>query len=200
MTSVFLHQSEFGSYFWGANTRGLYVALRGDLDIREKTKMAEDGESSLDHAFVKVCDIFGFEKLNKHQEEAIRELVELKVDVYVNLPTGYGKSVVFQALPTVFASVDKCEKNIVIVISPLINLMKDQVSRLSLLEVSAISLSDISSAAEVKKVESGEFSIVYGSPESWLGDIRWRRMLASKTYKSYMRAVAVDEAHLICHW
>ena len=65
-----------------------------------ENKMAEDGESSLDHAFVKVCDIFGFEKLKKHQEEAIRQVVELKVDVYVNLPTGYGKSVVFQALPT----------------------------------------------------------------------------------------------------
>ena len=59
-----------------------------------ENKMAEDGESSLDHAFVKVCDIFGFEKLNKHQEEAIRQVVELKVDVYVKLPTGYGKSVV----------------------------------------------------------------------------------------------------------
>ena len=94
VTSVFLHQSEFGSYFCGANTRGLYVALRGDLDIRDIPKMAEDGESSLDHAFVKVCDIFGFEKLNKHQEEAIRQVAGLKVDEYVNLPTRYGKSVV----------------------------------------------------------------------------------------------------------
>ena len=128
--------------------------------------MAEDGESSLDHAFVKVCDIFGFEKLNKHQEEAIRQVVELKVNVYVNLPTGYGKSVVFQALPAVFASVDKCEKNIVSAISPLINLMKDQVSCLSLLGVSTISLCGISLAAEIKKVESGEFSIIYGSPKS----------------------------------
>ena len=57
-----------------------------------------------------------------------------------------------------FASVDKCEKNIEIVISPLVNLVKDQVRRLSLLELSTIALSDIStSAAEVKKVESGEF-------------------------------------------
>ena len=55
----------------------------------------------------------------------------MKSDVYVNLPTGYGKSVLFRPLPTVFTSVDKCEKNIVIVISPLINLVKDQVSRLS---------------------------------------------------------------------
>ena len=78
--------------------------------------------------------------------------------------------------------------------------MKDQVCSLSLLGVSATSLSDISSAADIKKVENGEFSIVYGSPESWLGDIRWRRMLASETYKSHVRAVAVDEAHVICHW
>ena len=93
--------------------------------------------------------------------------------------------------------VDKSVKNIVIMISPLINLMKDEVSRLSLLGVSAISLSDISSAAEIKKkVESGEFSIVYGSTKSWLGDIRWRRLLANETYKSYVRAVAVDEAHV----
>ena len=63
----------------------------------------------------------------------------MKSDVYVNLPTGYGKSVVSQALCMVFASVDRYEKNIVVVISPLINLMKDQVRRLSL-------LSDISSA------------------------------------------------------
>ena len=46
----------------------------------------------------------------------------------------YGKSVVFQGLPTVFASVDRYEENIVILISPLINLMKDQVRRLSLLK------------------------------------------------------------------
>ena len=56
------------------------------------------------------------------------------------------------------ASVDKCEKNIEIVISSLVNLVKDQVHRLSSLGVSTIALSDIStSAAEVKKVESGEF-------------------------------------------
>ena len=36
VTSIFLHHSEFG---W---------ALRGDVDVREKNKMAEDGESSLD--------------------------------------------------------------------------------------------------------------------------------------------------------
>ena len=50
--------------------------------IHEKTKIAEDGESSLDDASAKICDIFGF--------EAIRQVVEIKSDVYVNLPAGYG--------------------------------------------------------------------------------------------------------------
>lgn len=77
----------------------------------------------------------------------------------------------FQVLPTVFASIDKCEKNIVIVISLLINLMKDQVNCLSSLGVNAILLSDVSSAADLKKVESGKFYIVYRSLEYWLGDM-----------------------------
>ena len=52
--------------------------------------MAEDGESSLDHAFAKVCDIFGFEKLIKHHEKAIQQVFEMKSDAYVNFPTDYG--------------------------------------------------------------------------------------------------------------
>ena len=82
-------------------------ALHGNVDICEKNKLTEDRESSLDHSFSKVCSIFGFEKLNKHQEEALQQIVEMKSDVYVNLPTGYGKSVVFQALRTVFALEDR---------------------------------------------------------------------------------------------
>ena len=79
--------------------------------------------------------------------------------MYLNLLTGYGESVLFQALPTVFASLNKCKKNIVIVISPLINLMTDQVSRLSFFGVSVISLSDIRSVAEIMK--GGEWRIFY---------------------------------------
>ena len=38
---------------------------------------------------------FGFERLDKHREEALRLVVESKRDVFVNFPTGFGKSVVF---------------------------------------------------------------------------------------------------------
>ena len=80
--------------------------------------MAED-------AVRKVCEVFGFERLNKHQEKALRLIIESKGDVFVNLPTGFGKSVVFQALPVVYSHVEPSrEKNIVIVVSPLVNLRR----------------------------------------------------------------------------
>ncbi|XP_068693066.1 bifunctional 3'-5' exonuclease/ATP-dependent helicase WRN-like [Montipora foliosa] len=104
-------------------------------------------------------------------------------------------------LPIVYSCVEPTrEKNIVLVVSPLINLMKDQVSRLNSRGISAISLSDVSSEQEIRAVENRSYSIVYGSPESWLGETKWRKMLSSDIYQNSVRAVAVDEAHVICHW
>ena len=46
-------------------------------------KRAED-------AFRKVCEVFGFDTLNEHQEEALQFVFESKSDVFVNLPTRFG--------------------------------------------------------------------------------------------------------------
>ena len=156
---------------------------------------------SVKDAFSKVCVVFAIEKLNKHQEDTIKFVVEKKKDVFVNLPTGFGKSLIYQALPTVFSSVQStCVKNIVVEISPLISLMKDQVSRLTFLGISAISLAEVISDEQSKAIENGAYSVVFGSPELWLGDQKWRKMVTSETYTNAVRAVAVDEAHVICHW
>ena len=58
-----------------------------------------------EYALRKEWEVFGFERLNKHQEEALRLVVESKRDVFVNLPTSFGKSVVFQALSIVYCHV-----------------------------------------------------------------------------------------------
>ena len=42
---------------------------------------------------------FSVRKTQQASREALRFVVESKSDVFVNLPTGFGKSVVFQALP-----------------------------------------------------------------------------------------------------
>ena len=54
-------------------------------------KMADMSE-----AFSVVCDLFKISDLNEHQKVAITKLVAEKQDVFVNLPTGFGKSLIFQ--------------------------------------------------------------------------------------------------------
>ena len=98
----------------------------------------------MEHAFAKVCEVFGIESLNKHQEDAIKYVVEEKKDVFVNLPTGFGKSLIYQELPLVYSCLQSTvEKNMIVVISPLTSLMKDQVMRLISLGITAISLAEI---------------------------------------------------------
>ena len=56
----------------------------------------------LEEEFDLVSSIFQIWSLNDHQKEAIRSIVVNNKDVLVNLPTGFGKSLIYQALPLVF--------------------------------------------------------------------------------------------------
>ena len=50
------------------------------------------------------------------------------------------------------------------------------------------------------KIENGQHSVVFGSPEAWLMDDRWRTMLGTDVYKRKLCAVAIDGAHVIKQW
>ena len=125
--------------------------------------------------------------------------MDKKKDVFINLPTGFGKSLIYQALPLVFNATRNSTGHIVVVISPLVNLMKDQVDNLKKLGISAVSLSDIKDG-QSKDLEEGQFAVVYGTPEASLNDERWRKMLSSDIYTAKLCAIAVDEAHVIKQW
>ena len=68
----------------------------------------------------------------------------------------------------------------VVVVSPLVNLMKDQVKSLGALGISAVSLSSLVEG-EAEKVERALFSLVFGTLESWLKNERWRQILSNPT-------------------
>ena len=97
-----------------------------------------------------------------------------KIDEFTNLPTGFGKSLTYQALPLICDTVRGTTGHIVVVVSPLVNLMKDQATNLANTSIPAVTLSDISEE-NMKVVERGAFSVVYGSPEAWLKIDRWRK-------------------------
>ena len=119
-------------------------------------------------AFKRVCETFKIVDLNAHQREAIAYFVDKKKDVFINLPTGFSKSLIQQALPIVF-DILRNSTGHVVVISPLVNVMKDQVENLKKLGISAISLSNVKDG-EAKDVEEGHFVVVYGTPEASLNN------------------------------
>ena len=73
--------------------------------------------------------------------------------------------------------------------------MRDQVQSLRSI---GISLSDLDGEAE--KVEKAAYSAVFGTPESWLKNERWREVLSSPVYSLKLCCIAVDEAHVIKQW
>ena len=84
--------------------------------------------ATIEEAFDVVSKTFRISVLNALQKNGITKIVEEGRDVFINLPTGFGKSLIYQALPLVFDLTSKQPGQIVVVVSLLISLMDDQVS------------------------------------------------------------------------
>ena len=160
---------------------------------------SETNMASLKEAFILVSSKFKILSLNHQQRLAIEKLVSEKKNVFVNLPTSFGKSLIYQALPLVFDHTINLSGHIVVVVSLLITLMEDQVKQLQNYGIRAV---NISFQADINwsRIEMGEYSIVFGSPRAWLMNDRWRTMLCNDVYSRNLCAVAIDEAHVIKQW
>lgn len=65
---------------------------------------------TMERAFRKVCDVFGFDGLNTHQKECLKYIVKEKKDIFVNLPMGFRKSLIYQALPLVYSCMQSTDQ------------------------------------------------------------------------------------------
>ena len=91
-------------------------------------EMATPMRKSLSDIARSAAATLGYTSLKAEQESAIVSFLAGN-DVFVSLPTGYGKSLCYAALPYAFDQLgETCKSSIVIVVSPLIALMKDQVT------------------------------------------------------------------------
>ena len=83
----------------------------------------------------------GYSQLREQQRVVVEHFIEGN-DVFVSLPTGSGKSLCYCLLPSVFDSLKGSRlvttRSIVVVVSPLIALMKDQVRQMTQRGVSAV--------------------------------------------------------------
>ena len=87
----------------------------------------------------------GVTKLNEHQSDALFHLIQ-RQDVFAMLPTGFGKSLVFQLLPALcrelhnMGYVNYPTSAIVLVICPLVALIESQMNELEMRGISCASL------------------------------------------------------------
>lgn len=138
--------------------------------------------------------------LRQQQKEAIRNIVFSRKDTLIILPTGFGKSLIFQLLPFVFDSWLGATKSFILVVSPLNALMRDQTVKLNEMKVSCLvvrnndSLRDV----DVNDIKHSKYRIIYGHPEAFVGKLR--KLLDCEEVRRNMRAIVVDEAHLIVEW
>ena len=95
-------------------------------------------------------------------------------DLFVALPTSFGKSLIFQSMPLIFDYLrhqTTTHHSIAIVISPLTSLTEDQICRSEKLGLKAVNLSSVvENSVDWQSVIKGEFSIFYSSPETILSD------------------------------
>ncbi|HJF31423.1 MAG TPA: DNA helicase RecQ [Sporosarcina psychrophila] len=134
---------------------------------------------------------FGYPSFRTGQEKVIRGVMQNK-DTLCVMPTGGGKSVCYQVPALVM-------EGTVLVISPLISLMKDQVDALHQVGIPAAYINSSLSSEEyfetMERAVLGEFQLLYVAPER----------LDSPSFKNQLRRmtipmVAIDEAHCISQW
>ena len=82
-------------------------------------------------------------------------------DTFVSLPTGYGKSIIYAALPLIFDRVLGREGSIVVCVSPLTSLMIDQRSKFKPLGMSVEFVGEAQEDQEaVLRVLKGEVVVI----------------------------------------
>jgi len=134
---------------------------------------------------------FGYREFRSGQEEAIKSITN-KEDTVVVLPTGGGKSLIYQLSALAL-------EGVTIVISPLISLMKDQVDSLNELKIPATyinsSLPLMESERRLEGIRNNEYKLIYIAPERF-----YNQNFITALQNTKVSLFAIDEAHCISQW
>ena len=153
-----------------------------------------DAPAVPDAALAALRDVWRFEAFRAGQAEAIAAVLAGR-DALAVLPTGGGKSLTYQ-VPAVVAAPRRA---VVLVVSPLLALMRDQVDALARRGVPAAMAHAGLSPRDADQLwtdaEFGKYRLVYVTPERLESDL-----FRARAARLPVALLAVDEAHCISEW
>lgn len=134
---------------------------------------------------------FGYESFREGQEHLVSSILSGK-DTLGVMPTGAGKSICYQ-VPALMMD------GVTIVVSPLISLMKDQVTALNQAGIHAAYINSSLSARQISMAlqyaKEGKYQLIYVAPER----LNTEEFL-DFAFHTEISMVTVDEAHCISQW
>jgi ATP-dependent DNA helicase RecQ len=137
-----------------------------------------------------LLDVFGFPDFRPGQREIIDAVLAGR-DCIAVMPTGAGKSLTYQLPARILGGT-------VLVVSPLISLMKDQVDALKALGFRAAEINSTldleERRARLDALRRGHYELVYLAPEALDGRLR------DFVKECPISLLVVDEAHCISQW
>lgn len=159
-----------------------------------------DFSFKLDSSIQEVVSRF-FEKDFKVKESQVACLKSVLngYDTLGVLPTGHGKTLIYQLLPHVMLELRKSSyvypaKPILIIVSPLISLISEQVERCEKFGKAAQLLEPFSD-----NIKNGNVCYLFASPEMFLSQ-SCRNLFLTETYRNNVAAIVIDEAHTVVKW
>ena len=128
------------------------------------------------------------------------------------MPTGYGKSLIFQLLPDIYDHLLYVENSMVLVISPLNALMHNQIAKLNERSISACMIQphghhgvvvyskDDIIQLPLEELANPKFQLIYMHPEVCVHERKVIGFFNFCIYQEQVRCVVVNEAHLVLNW
>lgn len=169
---------------------GVRIQRQLDLPFQQYQVVAAEREV-LDFIFAR---FFSHTRLRDEQYTAIKRLLQGSA-MLVLLPTGYGKSVIYQM-------VGLMQPGVALVVSPLNALIKDQIAHLrqdGIIGAGFVVGSGSQASREYSYFEQGRYRLFYCSPERFETEA-FKRSVAHLIEHHRIALVAVDEAHCVSEW
>ena len=150
-----------------------------------------EGMTAMQAARKALSEVFGYDSFRPGQESVVGAILSGK-DVMAVMPTGAGKSLCYQIPALVLPG-------ITLVVSPLISLMRDQVTALVHNGVRAAYLNSSLTARQhmlaLDNARRGVYKIIYVAPERLLTE-----SFLAFAKQAQIAQVVVDEAHCVSQW